>query len=241
MAPMAASCKACACRATCFSVPPTGSTNMSRRCSCARPECRFLLFDFRLVTGLDSSAIHSFSQIKQAAGALGARLVLVKMPPSIEKAFVDNQFISKDVMVIPEIDRALETCENAIISAHSEAGGEVRSLRDWLGEALGNADFAHILADRCQRYEFGAGDVMAQQGAPSNSMHFIMEGRVGIMVNFGRGHSIRVRSLGSHTTIGEMGLLTGRARSATVQAEIAAIAYELRADAFEQLKIEHPA
>jgi MFS superfamily sulfate permease-like transporter len=32
-----------------------------------RPECRFLLFDFRLVTGIDSSATHSFSQIKQAA------------------------------------------------------------------------------------------------------------------------------------------------------------------------------
>src|SRR5262249_10468882 len=32
-----------------------------------QPECRFLLFDFRLVTGIDSSATHSFAQIKQAA------------------------------------------------------------------------------------------------------------------------------------------------------------------------------
>jgi SulP family sulfate permease len=33
----------------------------------SRPDCRFLLFDFRLVTGIDSSAMHSFTQIKQAA------------------------------------------------------------------------------------------------------------------------------------------------------------------------------
>ena len=32
-----------------------------------RSDCRFLLFDFRLVTGLDSSATYSFSQIKDAA------------------------------------------------------------------------------------------------------------------------------------------------------------------------------
>ena len=204
------------------------------------PGCRFLLFDFRLITGLDSSAVHSFTQIKQAAAALGARLVLVNMPPSIEKAFGDNQFISKDVLVIPQIDRALEFCENAIISAHSDSDAEVRSLRDWLSEALGNADFADILADKCQRLEFGAGDVIAHQGAPSDSMHFIIDGRVGIIVSLEGGNSIRVRSLGRHTTIGEMGLLTGRPRSATVQAEIASVAYELRADAFEKLKVQHP-
>jgi len=206
-----------------------------------RPECRFVLFDFRLVTGLDSSAVHSFTQIKQAAAALGARLVLVNIPPSIEKAFGDNQFISKDVLVIPQIDRALEFCENAIISAHNDAGGGLRSLRDWLGEVLGNAEFADILADQCRRHEFGAGDIIALQGAPSDSMHFLMEGRVGIIVNVEGGDSFRVRSLGRHTTIGEMGLLTGRPRSATVQAEVASVAYELRADAFERLKVEHPA
>ena len=32
-----------------------------------QPDCRFLMFDFRLVTGIDSSAMHSFTQIKQVA------------------------------------------------------------------------------------------------------------------------------------------------------------------------------
>ena len=30
------------------------------------PECRFLIFDFKLVTGIDSSAAYSFAQIKRA-------------------------------------------------------------------------------------------------------------------------------------------------------------------------------
>jgi len=206
-----------------------------------QPQCRFLLFDFKLVTGLDSSATHSFSQIKQAADALGARLVLVNLSPALAGAFNNIKFITRDILVIPELDRALEACENAIIVAHSDADGETRSLREWLAEALGNAEHAELLAMQCQRFEFGAGDVIAHQGAPADSMHFILEGRVGIIVNLEGGRSVRVRSLGRHTTIGEMGLITGRPRSATVQAEIASVAYELRADAFERLKAERPA
>jgi sulfate permease, SulP family len=205
-----------------------------------QPQCRFLLFDFKLVTGLDSSATHSFTQIKQAADTLGARLVLVNLSPALAGAFHNINFISKDILVIPELDRALETCENAIILAYSNADGETRSLRDWLAEALGNPEDAELLATRCRRFEFGAGDIIAHQGAPADSMHFILEGRVGIIVNLEGGRAVRVRSLGRHTTIGEMGLITGRPRSATVQAEIASVAYELPADAFEQLKSERP-
>jgi sulfate permease, SulP family len=206
-----------------------------------QPQCRFLLFDFKLVTGVDSSATHSFTQIKQAADALGTSLVLVNMSPALLKAFNNIKFISRDIMVIPELDRALEVCENAIIAAHSIADSDTRSLRDWLAEALGNAEHAEKLAAHCKRFEFGPGDIIAHQGAPADSMHFILEGRVGIIVNLEGDRSVRVRSLGRHTTIGEMGLITGRPRSATVQAEIASVAYELPADAFERLKTERPA
>ena len=38
-----------------------------------QPGIRFLIFDFRLVTGIDSSAMHSFAQIKRAANKEGAQ------------------------------------------------------------------------------------------------------------------------------------------------------------------------
>ena len=206
-----------------------------------RPDCRFLLFDFRLVTGIDSSAVHSFTQIKQAADSVGARLVMVNMPPPLEKIFHNSRFMSKDIMVTPELDRALEICENAIISDHAASTVEVRTLHDWLTEALGSAEMADRLAQDCHRIEFAPGDVVAHQGAAADSMHFIIDGRVGILVDFGDGRSVRVRSLGRQTTIGEMGLLTGRPRSATVQAEVDSIIYELPAHAFARLKAEEPA
>ena len=50
-----------------------------------------------------------------------------------------------------------------------------------------------------------------------------------------------MRSLGQHTIIGEMGLITQKARSATIKAEVASVLYELSADAYERIKIENPA
>ena len=52
---------------------------------------------------------------------------------------------------------------------------------------------------------------------------------------------MRLRSLGPHTTIGEMGLITGRPRSATIAAEADSVLYELTAEAYERIKREQPA
>ena len=58
------------------------------------PECRFLVFDFKLVTGINSSAAYSFAQIKRAAQDRGIRLVLVHLPPAAEKALRSSEFVS---------------------------------------------------------------------------------------------------------------------------------------------------
>jgi SulP family sulfate permease len=207
----------------------------------AQPNCRFLIFDFRLVTGIDSSATHSFAQIKQAAAACGTRIVLVNLKPELDRAFRIARFVSDDVVVASDVDRALEFCEQNIIEAHRTAADNERSLRTWWSDALGGTANADRLAEYCRRLEVPAGQIIAREGDPAASMHFILEGRVGIVVNTGDGRTMRVRSLGPHTTIGEMGLITGRARSASVAAEAASVLYELTAENYERIKREDPA
>jgi SulP family sulfate permease len=207
----------------------------------AQPDCRFVIFDFRLVTGIDSSATHSFTQIKQISAAYGARIVLVNLSRELERAFRTARLVSEDVIVAPDLDRALEACEQELIETHRSEGSDERSLRAWLSDALGSADHADRLADYCRRLEVDDGAVIARQGEPAASMHFILEGRVGIIIDMGDGRTMRVRSLGRHTTIGEMGLITQRPRSATIKAETASVLYELTADAYDKIKREQPA
>jgi SulP family sulfate permease len=205
----------------------------------SKPECGFLVFDFRLVTGIDSSAIHSFTQIKQAAEEAGARLVLVNLPSEIEHAFLIRRLIAGDVTVADDLDRALETCEKAVIAAHLAERSTGQTLSDWLGQALGSAKFGEELASLCRRLEVGKGEIIAEQGTPARSMHFILEGRVNILVKMDDGRLIRVRSLGPHTTTGEMGLISKQLRSATIQAEVPSVLYMLSAEAYERIKREN--
>ncbi len=205
------------------------------------PDCRFLVFDFKLVTGIDSSAAYSFAQIKRSAQERGVKLVLVHLPPAAEKALRSSEFISKEVSIIAELDQALEWCENEIIAQHQDLEQEEASLRDWFMQILGTEHDAEELMRRCQRIEVDAGEIIVRAGEAADSMHFILDGRVGIMVPAEEGRTTRVRSLGRYTTIGEMGLVSHAPRNATIQAEVASVLYVLDADQFEIIKRNDPA
>jgi SulP family sulfate permease len=204
------------------------------------PECRFLLFDFKLVTGIDSSAAYSFAQIKRAANDRGIRLVLVHLSRATEKVLRSSDFISQDVSVVPELDHALEWCENEIIAQHQDRSQEEADLRGWFTSILGSEEDAAELIRRCERREVEAGDIVVSAGDAADSMHFILDGRVGVMITLDHGGLSRVRSLGRYTTIGEMGLVMKAPRSATIQAELESTLYVLSLEQFEAIKREYP-
>ena len=204
------------------------------------PECRYLLFDFKLVTGIDSSAAYSFTQIKRAADERGVHLILVHLAASADKSLRSSGFLAGDVHLFPDLDHALEWCENEIIARHQDRDQEEASLRDWFTQMLGNEQDACELINSCTRVEVIKDEIVVSAGAAAESMHFILDGRVGVMIRNEAGQLTRVRSLGRYTTIGEMGLVSGAPRSATIKAEIPSVLYVLSKTQFEAIKMERP-
>jgi SulP family sulfate permease len=205
------------------------------------PECRYLVFDFKLVTGIDSSAAYSFAQIKRSSIESGVKLILVNLAPATERMLRSGEFLSGDILVMPELDHAIEWCENEIIARYRGLEQEEGDLQSWFAGILGNEHDAAELVRRCERIEVGALEIIARAGEPADSMLFILNGRVGIMVDAGEGRTTRVRSLGRHTTVGEMGLVARQPRSATISAEIDSVLYVLRTDAFDAITANNPA
>jgi SulP family sulfate permease len=162
------------------------------------------------------------------------------MSPAIAHAFRIGGFLKDDVIVGHDLDHALEHCEDVIIARHRGSKAEDQSFIAWLASALRDEGHARTLAEYCTRIVVPNQAVIARQNAPSDSMHFILEGRVGVVVEMGEGRSVRVRSLSEHTTIGEMGLLTGRPRSANIIAEAESVLYELSDEAYARLTRDHP-
>jgi SulP family sulfate permease len=77
-------------------------------------------------------------------------------------------------------------------------------------------------------------------GIAADCMHFIMKGRVAIIVHLRNGRTLRVRSLGFHTTIGERSLIRQWARSATIKAEADSVLYALSLGAYQRIARENP-
>jgi len=204
-----------------------------------KPACRFLIFDFRLVNGIDSSATHSFAQIQRLADEQHVVLILVHLTPELGKLFRSARFLTKDIQRIDNFDQALERCEDAIIANDRHYQRQEKPLSDWLVAALGS-EHADAVVRRCKRVELAPEDIVARAGDSADGMHFILDGRLSVLVGEGA-RQVRVRSLSSHTTVGVMGLITGQPRNATVRAEEPSVLYALSASAYESLKAENPA
>jgi sulfate permease, SulP family len=206
-----------------------------------RPDCRFLLFDFRLVNGIDSSAIHNFTQINDAVRGIGAGLVLVNLSEDLRRVLRNSGVDGGQTIICDDLDEAMEICESSIIKTHRADAQILRTGRDWLAEVLHGDAAAERLLSQCRQIKVFPGQYIARQGEPSESMHFVFEGRLGVFVDLEDGRSVRVRSLGRHTIIGEMGLVTGRPRSATIRAEEPSELFELTLTSYNTISREDPA
>jgi small-conductance mechanosensitive channel len=76
-----------------------------------------------------------------------------------------------------------------------------------------------LLVHRAQLQMFARGENLCGQGAAGDSFYIIREGRVAVWVAGTAGQPVRVAQLAGGAFFGEMSLLTGEPRSATVTAE----------------------
>ena len=101
---------------------------------------------------------------------------------------------------------------------------------------LTGADPATIdeLVRRLRPVHFEAGEVVVRAGAAGDRLYLVGRGRLRVVVEEDDGPRV-VRELGSGAALGELALLTGEARSATIQAIRDSELFELDGDVFTAL------
>src|SRR5207247_1187122 len=87
---------------------------------------------------------------------------------------------------------------------------------------------------------FGRGEKLIQQGAAGDSMFILVRGQAQVVVNR-NGEPTSVATLRGGDCFGEMSLLTGEARSATVVAQVDCEVVEIAKPIFEELLQTTPA
>lgn len=95
------------------------------------------------------------------------------------------------------------------------------------------------LASHLVHAPFAAGDLMTRQGAVAHWLYLIIHGEAKVLVD-GPGGAVQVTTLRDGDVFGEMGMLTGEARRATVVALTAVECYRLDKAGFAQVLKERP-
>ncbi len=96
------------------------------------------------------------------------------------------------------------------------------------------------LADRLLPAPFGIGSIMTRQGATANWLYILSEGHADVIVNMGETDERKVATLAPGNVFGEMGLLTGEPRSATVIAQTDVRAWRLDKESFKSILEARP-
>jgi len=97
-----------------------------------------------------------------------------------------------------------------------------------------------VLRARLVHAAFGPGEPIVEQGAVADSLYVVESGELSVQVRDGDGAVIEVGALAAGDAFGEMALLTGAPRTATVKAKTAASLYRIDKDALAPVLKQNP-
>ncbi len=164
-------------------------------------------------------AVRYHLDLDKVTSAMARHLVHQSVLNHLSKAGITPAYPKQDLYTAPMPTRHLDF--------HSQAD-RVTLLRniDLLGQSLA-ADELVQLADSMRQRAYNSGDALIRQGERDHSMFILAEGLVEVTVAIDGKAPLRVARLVPGECFGEMALLTGEPRSATVLAATGVVAFEV--------------
>jgi small-conductance mechanosensitive channel/CRP-like cAMP-binding protein len=143
-------------------------------------------------------------------------------------------------MPIPFPQQVVELKRRSREKADEEKRAREQLVHDTeLFHALVDDERAKIAAS-LKRMPFANGDLVFRKGEAADSLFILVEGRVKIMNEDEQGARVALAELSAPGYFGEMGLLTGQPRAATVVADGPALCYRLGKQAFDGVLRSRP-
>jgi len=133
-----------------------------------------------------------------------------------------------------------ETEERQIARREGDIGGRIAALRGVDLFSSLSAEELRALAMHLVHAPFAAGDVITRQGAVAHWLYILLEGEAEVWVDAAGAPRRRVASLAPGSVFGEMGMMTGEPRSATVIAKTNAECYRLDKPGFQEILRARP-
>ena len=215
----------------------------SRVADATQPKPLYILLDFRRVTGLDSSAVLSFTKGKNLAEAQGIRLLLTQVSPRIQRQLGLGGLTEKEpsLRFFPDLDRGLEWCEDQLLE-----GEQITTLHVPITLSAQLADSGFKKADTArllpylERLTIQPGEYLLRQGDEADKLYFVEMGTVSVYLEVSGSERVRLQTLGLGTAVGEPGLYLNTVCATSAIADSRVTAYRLSRAVLAEMKAKEP-
>jgi SulP family sulfate permease len=208
-----------------------------------RPALRYVLIDFRQLTGIDSSAMYSFRRLHMIAGQNGFKVLLTDLAPRFQDRLRMQELLRADEIfeAFVDMDRGLEWYENRVLAASGPASSRSsQSILHRLSAHLEDPSAVGGFLAYLSEIPFPKGYELIHQGETADDLYFLEKGEVSVYLQVSDEQVIRVQRMGAGTVVGELAFYLGTPRSASVVADGEGMAYRLTRESLERMEVEHP-
>jgi SulP family sulfate permease len=211
--------------------------------SLATGQVAYVILDFGMVSGADSSAIASLAKLRNFCNKRDVTLVYSSLPSAMRATLQLGGFFGGKSRhrAFADLNLALAWCEDRLVAkANLDTAKSLAGFEPWLQHQLGTAVRATDLVGYLQRKDAVGPQVLYREGEPADTVDLVAAGNLGIDIAMANGESLRVRHITTHTVLGEMGFFRRSLRSATVSSDGPATIFTMTRANFERMRTERP-
>ena len=203
----------------------------------------YVILDFSMVPGVDSSAIFSLTKLRNFCDEEGTILVYSALSPASRSTFDLSGLLGDKSrhQAFPDLNLALTWCEDRLLAMASlDTDTGVAGFEQWLQHQLGASIKAADLVEYLERKDVTGSQILYREGEPADTIDLVAAGNLAIDITNDNGESKRLRHMTTHTVVGEMGFVRHSVRSATVSSDGPATLFTLSRANFERMRRERP-
>lgn len=208
---------------------------------------RYVVIDFRQVSGLDSSAVLTFNKILKLATKHDFTLVLTNLLPEFAAALERGQGIDlkrERCQVFPDLDRGLEWCEGLILGQIvcqiAPPNDSAPALASHLTRLFLTADQAQRFMAYLEPHSLPAGYAIFEPGEQRPELYFIESGQVSVLLELADGRTKRLQTCSAGHILGEMRFFDKTPLSSSVVTDTPSQVYALSKETFNRMQQEAP-
>jgi SulP family sulfate permease len=206
-----------------------------------RPRVRFAALDFARVTGLDSTALLSFSKMLQLAQDQGTTVVFTGLHGHVYEQFLNGGYGEQAATrIFPDLDRGVEWCESQLIAVQQVGNDEGKSLKEMLTALAPSSEAVDRLAGYLSRAELAAGERLITQGDAADAVFFIESGQVSAYLESPDHEPVRLETMRGGRVVGELAFYLHSTRTAAVVVDEQATVYSLSLAQLDRIERTDP-